>query len=56
MTTSNGYTFKIKNEICVLTIPKTQGIHNSEIQKAKIEICQNDKLPYYKEIRVVKKL
>jgi len=54
MKTSNGYTFKIKNEICFLTIPKMQGVHNSGVQKAKIEICQNSELPYFKEIRIIK--
>lgn len=56
MKTSNGYNFKITKNICYLTIPKTQGIHNSEIQKAKTEICLNHNLPYFSEIKIIKKL
>jgi hypothetical protein len=54
MTTTNGFAYKIKNDICTLMIPKTIGIHNIEVQKAKIEIFQNNEF-YCKEIKILKK-
>lgn len=54
MKTTNGYNFTFKNNKCILKIPKTQGIFNNEVQKAKNEICTNNNLPYFSEI-VIKK-
>lgn len=54
MKTSNGYTFNIKSNVCTLIIPKTQGVYSPEVQKANNEICLNDNLPYFKEIKIKK--
>lgn len=54
METTNGYSFEIKNQICYLSIPKTQGEFNLGVQEAKREICLNHNLPYFKEIKIKK--
>ena len=54
MKTTNGYEFKIKNKICTLFIPKNEGLYKESVQLAQNEICLNNSLPYFKEIKIAK--
>jgi hypothetical protein len=54
MTTSNGYNFSIKGQICTLEIPKNEGCFSAGVCKAKNEIWQNETITYISEIKIKK--
>jgi hypothetical protein len=51
---TNGYKYYIKNNICFLEINRTEGIYTESVVKAQNEICLNDNLRYFNEIRILK--
>jgi len=52
--TTNGYKYEIKDKTCTLFVPINQGLFSPGVQTAQTEICLNDKLPYFKEVKIKK--